>query len=60
MNSDNQLLTVEDVAKYLNVSVGTVRNLINGGDLEAVRVGRSVRIRPEAVEAFLQPVTEVL
>ena len=60
MNSDYQLLTVEDVAKYLNVSVGTVRNLINGGDLEAVRVGRSVRIRPEAVEAFLQPVTEVL
>ena len=56
MTISPKFLTVKDVATALGVSQATVRNLINAGDLPAVRVGRSIRVRPEAVEAVLQPV----
>lgn len=56
MTITSKMLTVKDVAAALDVSQATVRNLINAGDLPAVRVGRSIRVRPEAVEAVLQPV----
>lgn len=53
------LLTVADVARYLNVSEDHVRRLIRNGQLEAVRVGkRAVRIREEALWDLLKvPVT---
>jgi excisionase family DNA binding protein len=40
-------LTVEDVAKLLQLNPQTVRNWIDAGQLPAFRVGRRVRIRPE-------------
>jgi len=49
------LLTVADVARYLNVSEDHVRRLIRNGQLEAVRVGkRAVRIREEALWDLLK------
>jgi len=51
--SRRPLLTVAGVAKILNVSPRTVRRLIKDGKLPILHVGRSVRIRPEAIEAFI-------
>lgn len=53
MNQD-QLLKVTDVAERLSVSVTTVRRLIDKGKLQTVRIGRSVRIRPEDLEAYIE------
>ncbi len=41
------LLTPAEVTRLLNVSLRTVRRLIASGDLPVVRIGRSIRIRPE-------------
>ena len=48
------LLTAAEVAKMLSVSLRSVRRLIKDKKLPIVNVGRSVRIRPEALEAFLE------
>lgn len=47
------LLTAEEVAEILRLSVRTVRRQIASGKLPIVRIGRAVRIRPEAVEALI-------
>jgi excisionase family DNA binding protein len=47
-----ELLTVGEVATRLRVSPVTVRRLIKSGDLEAVRIGRLVRVAPEAVADY--------
>jgi excisionase family DNA binding protein len=46
-------LTVTEVAAALRVSNMTVHRLISAGDLSAVKVGRSVRLRADDVEAYL-------
>ena len=48
-----QFLTVAEVARLLRVSNMTVYRLITGGELPAVRVGRSYRLREEAVDRYL-------
>ena len=47
-------LTVADVAAQLRVSQRTVRRLVARGQIEAVRIGRSVRITPAAIEQLLR------
>ena len=47
------LLTVAEVASAMRVSTMTVYRLIKGGELPAVRVGRSYRVRGTAVEQYL-------
>ena len=42
-----------EVAELLRVSTMTVYRLIKSGDLAAVRVGKSYRIREDDVDAFL-------
>jgi excisionase family DNA binding protein len=46
-------LTVREVASTLRVSNMTVYRLINGGDLPAVRVGKSFRLREDDVNRYL-------
>ena len=48
-----RLFTVEQVADALQSSTRTVRRLISSGELSTVRIGRLVRIRPEAFAALL-------
>ena len=43
------LITVGEAATILHVSTRTIRRLIERGKLQAVRVGRSVRIRPSDI-----------
>lgn len=49
----SRFLTVGEVARTLRVSTMTVYRLINAGELEAVRVGRSFRLREEEVDRYL-------
>lgn len=49
-----QLLTLDDVAKILQVSVVTVRRLINDGDLKAIKVRGQLRVRREDLEDYLR------
>lgn len=49
-----ELLTTEDVAAYLRVSVGTVRNWVSAGKLRPdCRVGNRPRWRAESVEEWV-------
>jgi excisionase family DNA binding protein len=50
----SELLTRKDVARTLKVSDSTVRRLIQDGRLPAVRIGKSVRVRPSALSAFVE------
>ena len=53
--SDQQLMTLEDVAGYLRVSAATVRRWTNAGKLSCYRIGgnRERRFSPEQVNEFL-------
>ena len=46
-------MTVGEVADLMRVSSMTVYRLIKAGDLGAVRVGKSYRIREDDVNTFL-------
>ena len=51
--TSTRYLTVREVASTLRVSNMTVYRLINGGDLPAVRVGKSFRLREDDVNRYL-------
>lgn len=53
--SARPLLTVERAAFLASVSEATIRRAIRDGRLASIRIGRSVRIRPDDLEAFLAP-----
>ena len=48
-----RFLTVSEVAKGLRVSNMTVYRLVNSGELQAVRVVRSYRIREATLHSYL-------
>jgi excisionase family DNA binding protein len=49
------LLTIQNVADHCQVSYWTARGWIEGGKLRVLRLpGRLIRIRPSALEAFLE------
>jgi excisionase family DNA binding protein len=48
-----RFLTVQEVADQLRVSTMTVYRIIKAGELRAVRVGKSYRLREEDIDAYL-------
>jgi excisionase family DNA binding protein len=48
------VLDVPEVAAYLAVTRDTVYRLIRGGQLPHVRIGKSIRVRVETLERFLE------
>ena len=52
--ADMKFLTVAEVAAVMRVSKMTVYRLVHGGELAAVRVGRSFRVPERAVHAYLR------
>ena len=52
--SDAQFLTVAEVAQVMRVSKMTVYRLVHSGELPAVRVGRSFRVRESDVDEYLR------
>lgn len=53
-----ELLTVNETARMLRVSPITIRRYVASGRLEAVRVGRSVRIERAAIDRFAEPMEQ--
>ena len=51
------MLSLEEVAYRLNVSVQTVRRLIDSGQLKGVKVGRQWRVRREDLDAYIRKVS---
>jgi excisionase family DNA binding protein len=51
-----ELLTIQETAQMLKVNPITIRRFIADGRLEAVRIGRGVRVRKEAVDQLAAPV----
>ncbi len=51
--SEPEFWTVAEVAARMRVSKMTVYRLLHGGELPAVRVGRSFRVREHDVEVYL-------
>ena len=52
-STSSELLTVEQAADYLNITEHFVRRLIQERRLPFVRVGRLVRMRRSALDAWL-------
>jgi excisionase family DNA binding protein len=52
-NTSTRFMTVGEVAAILRVSTMTVYRLINGGQLPAVRIGRSFRVREDELDRYL-------
>jgi|tagenome__1003787_1003787.scaffolds.fasta_scaffold20313608_2 excisionase family DNA binding protein len=48
-----RLLTVEETAELLQLSIRHVRRLIADGRLEVKRIGRATRVTPEGIAALL-------
>jgi excisionase family DNA binding protein len=48
-----QLMTVEDVATYLQLNTQTVSRMAARGELPAVKVGRHWRFRKETLDKYL-------
>jgi excisionase family DNA binding protein len=48
-----RFLTPAEVAEQLRVSSMTVYRLIKSGELRAARIGKSYRLLPEDVDAYL-------
>lgn len=48
-----QLLTLKQAADRLQVSMSTIRRLIKAEKLQAVRIGRNLRVRPADLEAYI-------
>jgi excisionase family DNA binding protein len=52
-HSSARYLTVAEVARMLRVSNMTVYRLVNAGELAAVRVGKSYRVREDDLDKYL-------
>ena len=52
--SESKFLTIAEVAAMMRVSKMTVYRLVHGGDLPALRVGRSFRVLEEDVNDYLR------
>ena len=52
--SEVKFLTIAEVASVMRVSKMTVYRLVHGGELPAVRVGRSFRVSEHDVNEYLK------
>lgn len=51
--SEHDLLTVSEVADYLRVTERTVRDMIDRGDIPAMKIGKAYRIKRTDLEGFI-------
>jgi excisionase family DNA binding protein len=50
----DNLLTVRDVLRRLNISRTTLWRLVKNGEIGIVQVGKQIRFKHEQVEAFIR------
>lgn len=58
MSTNTQLLTPAEAAEHLAIGRTTVYALMASGEIPTVKIGRSRRIRPEALDAFIERAAE--
>ena len=51
-----ELLSIQEVAQITGLHEITIRRYIRSGALEAMRIGRRIRVRREAVDKLMKPV----
>ena len=51
--SDDEVLTAQDAAKFLKISMKLMYKLINTGDIPAKKIGNSFRVRKSILEAYM-------
>lgn len=54
MKKEKFFYTANEVAEILSVSSATVRNWVKSGTLDAIQVGKVVRIRKEGVDQLVR------
>jgi excisionase family DNA binding protein len=52
--TNRAIMTLEEVAAYLRVSVSTVARMIQDGELPAVQIGRSWRLRRDLIDVWFE------
>ena len=50
-----ELLSIQEVAQITGLHEITIRRYVRSGELEAVRIGRRIRVRREAVDRMMKP-----
>lgn len=50
MNTEEQILTLQETARLLKVSQATLRRWIKSGQIPAFRIGRAFRVRLADIE----------
>ncbi|RBY87455.1 helix-turn-helix domain-containing protein [Blastococcus sp. TF02A-26] len=53
MDAGDRLLSVEEAAEYLNVGVRFIRRVVADRRIPYVKVGKYVRIKKSALDAFI-------
>jgi len=54
LNDGKEIMTVNDVAEYLKISVITTYRLVQDGKIPAFKVGRSWRIKRSDLNEFIE------
>jgi excisionase family DNA binding protein len=54
VETTSRLLNAHEIAEALSVGLSTVYLLLERGELTCIRIGRSVRVRPEDLEEFIE------
>jgi excisionase family DNA binding protein len=52
--SNKRLYSLNDASKYLGVSYWTVRDLIHGGSLRYIKIGRRILVDLRDLERFVE------
>lgn len=53
--AQKQMMTLDDASRYTKISIRTLRRYIAEGRLVAYRAGRTIRLRPDDVDAIFTP-----
>ena len=54
MTKIKQVMTVKDIAEYLNMHPMTIYKLVKGGNIPAFKVGTSWRIKRESISKWIK------
>lgn len=49
-----RMLTLDEAARELRIANSTLREIVARGELAVIRYGRAVRVRSDALEAFIR------
>ncbi len=56
MKTEGQFYSVKTLAERLALTPTTIYRLVEQGKLPAVKIGKSIRFAPDAIDAFLETV----